>query len=188
MDTTSASLLIRVRSNGDSAAWSRFVELYTPLIFYWAKRTGLNSHDAADLVQDVLTQLVKKLPEMEYDESKSFRGWLRKVTLNKWRERARKKQLNVANVTTSEMGAIAEPLASIEFWERDYRQELVARAMQLSKNQFEPKTWAALEEYVKTGMPAGQIAKKHCLSVWTVYSAKSRLMQSLRHELDGLLD
>ena len=85
MDTP-ASLLERLRQPADPAAWSRFVELYTPLLYGWARRVGLPEQDAADLVQDVFVQLVRKLPDFTYDRHKTFRGWLRAVTLNKWRE------------------------------------------------------------------------------------------------------
>ncbi len=63
MQSTSESLLVRLRSERDTDAWARFVELYTPLIFYWARKTGLQSQDASDLVQEVLTQVYRKLPE-----------------------------------------------------------------------------------------------------------------------------
>ena len=55
MLSTSITLLERVRSPADNAAWSRFVELYAPLLTHWAKRAGLGDSDAADAVQDVLT-------------------------------------------------------------------------------------------------------------------------------------
>ncbi len=51
MDETPASLLERLRQRADHAAWGRFVELYTPLLYYWARRAGLQQQDAADLVQ-----------------------------------------------------------------------------------------------------------------------------------------
>ncbi|MCA9200900.1 MAG: sigma-70 family RNA polymerase sigma factor, partial [Planctomycetales bacterium] len=71
MESTSPSLLIRLQDSRDKLAWTQFVDLYTPLMFYWARKTGLNASDAADLVQDVLLQLVRKLPEFQYDRSKS---------------------------------------------------------------------------------------------------------------------
>ena len=37
---TSLSLLERAR-NRDSEAWRRLVELYSPLVFFWARRAGL---------------------------------------------------------------------------------------------------------------------------------------------------
>src|ERR1041385_5236149 len=87
MHTTAVSLLERLRQPADSTAWEKLVRLYTPLLLYWARRLGLQETDAADLVQDVLIVLVQKLPEFQYQPGKSFRGWLRPVLLNKWRDR-----------------------------------------------------------------------------------------------------
>ncbi len=187
MDTTSHSLLIRLKSaENDPAAWGRFVELYTPLIYYWARKNGLQPSDASDLVQEVLTTLVDKLPEFQLDPSKSFRGWLRAVTLNKWREMHRRKSISQVNPTTSQWCNIADK--QDDFWEREYLQHLAHRGMQLAKPLFDSKTWLALQDYVMAGGPAAEIAEKHNVSVWTVYSAKSRLLAYLREELDGLLD
>jgi hypothetical protein len=49
------------------------VQLYTPLLYYWAHHLGLDQSDAADLVQDVFTTLVQKLPEFRYEPGKGFR-------------------------------------------------------------------------------------------------------------------
>jgi DNA-directed RNA polymerase specialized sigma24 family protein len=35
--------------------------------------------------------LLHKLPEFQYDRQKSFRSWLRTVTMNKWKERGRRR-------------------------------------------------------------------------------------------------
>jgi RNA polymerase sigma-70 factor (ECF subfamily) len=49
---TPVSLLGRLRRPDDLEAWGRFVELYTPLLYYWARRQGLQQADAKDLVQE----------------------------------------------------------------------------------------------------------------------------------------
>jgi DNA-directed RNA polymerase specialized sigma24 family protein len=96
MDTTSVSLLERLRRPEPSEAWRRFVELYTPLIYYWSRRVGLQPEECADLVQEVLAVMVQKLPEFQYDPKQGFRGWLRTVTLNKWRENRRRRGIAMA--------------------------------------------------------------------------------------------
>ena len=58
MFTTSVSLLERLRQPAEQEAWTRFVQLYTPLIYGWARRVGLSPEDASDLVQDVFAALV----------------------------------------------------------------------------------------------------------------------------------
>ena len=61
MHTTSVSLLQPLRQPSANDAWAKFVDLYTPLIYYWARRMGLTSHETDDVVQDVLTILVRKM-------------------------------------------------------------------------------------------------------------------------------
>src|SRR5688572_26487239 len=91
VDTTSLTLLDALRNAGDEQAWLRFVRLYTPLLYHWARGAGLQQSDAEDLVQDVFELLVRKLPEFRYEQNGSFRSWLRVVALNKWRERCRRR-------------------------------------------------------------------------------------------------
>jgi hypothetical protein len=47
MNTASESLLERLRRPDAQVPWVRFVELYTPLIYYWARWAGLQMADAA---------------------------------------------------------------------------------------------------------------------------------------------
>src|SRR5688572_10500504 len=91
MLTTPASLLFRVRKPEETAAWNRFVELYTPLLFHWARQLGQQDSDCADLVQDVFLILWRKLPEFEYDSGRSFHAWLKTIFLNRHRSRLRQK-------------------------------------------------------------------------------------------------
>jgi RNA polymerase sigma-70 factor (ECF subfamily) len=131
MNTTSASLLQRLRQPAAQDAWGRFVQMYSPLLYGWAHRLGLAEADAADLVQDVFTTLVQKLPEFRYDPGKGFRGWLRAVLLNRWRDLGRRR-VPVAG-GPSQQQALAELPAPEEelFGEAEYRQQLVSRALQL---------------------------------------------------------
>jgi RNA polymerase sigma-70 factor (ECF subfamily) len=107
-DTTSPSLLIRIRDASDRQAWQEFVELYAPLIYGLARRRGLQDADAADVTQEVFRAVAKRLsarsirgakdtPDAasreesseslspwEYDpERGSFRSWLYTVTRHK---------------------------------------------------------------------------------------------------------
>ena len=186
MDRTPASLLQRLRRPGEPEAWARFVELFTPLIYYWARRLGLQHQDAADLVQDVFTLLVQKLPAFSYDRHKSFRGWLRTVTLNKWRDRCRRRTVPVEkNAVPDELPG---PEAADAFWETEYRHQLVGQALEVMRAEFQPTTWKACWELVVTGRPAAEVAAELGVSENAVYIARSRVLGRLRRELEGLLD
>ncbi len=185
--STSESLLARLKSEQSPDAWHRFVELYTPLIFYWARKTGLQSQDASDLVQEVLALVYQKIPDFNYDQSKSFRGWLRTVTLNKYRELGRKRKLNTFDATPSVWGKVIDPAEAESTWDLDYARILVARSMEMMRSDFAPQTWDALKELMSTGRPPKEVANEFGLSQWTLYSARSSLMARLRDELKGLL-
>jgi RNA polymerase sigma-70 factor (ECF subfamily) len=141
MHTTPASLLEQVRRLDDQQAWHRFVDLYTPLLFHWARRVGLQEPDAADLVQDVFILLVKKLPEFHYDGAKGFRAWLRTVALNRWRETRRRAAppTPVGDVIEE----LPDPASDDAFWEVDYRREAASRAVQIMKRDFDETAWQA---------------------------------------------
>lgn len=191
MTTTSESLLFRLQNHDaegvDDSAWRQFVEIYTPLIFYWARKTGLQTNEASDLVQEVLTQIFRKLPEFKYDAGRSFRGWLRTVTLNKYRELYRRKSAQLATASESMLEDMAPVAAAESTWDIDYARLLVARAMELMRNDFAESTWKALKLVMAGEHTVDQAAARLDVSPWTIYSAKARLMNRLREELGGLL-
>jgi RNA polymerase sigma-70 factor (ECF subfamily) len=114
MDTTPASLLERLRQPGERHAWDRFVDLYTPLIYSWACRMGLQAEDAADLVQEVFIVLLHKMAEFHYDPQRSFRAWLRTVVVNKWHDIRRRSEATLRGGAADGLSgvAIADPARS----------------------------------------------------------------------------
>lgn len=196
MATTSESLLFRLRNNNRSLsdtssetdfAWQQFVSIYTPLIFYWAKKTGLGQTDASDLVQEVLTLVFQKLPDFQYDPSQSFRGWLRTVTLNKYREIYRRKSSRLTTASESMLENLVPVAVAESTWDIDYARLLVARTMELMRDDFAEGTWEALKLVISENDSVEAAAKKTGVSGWTIYSARARLMKRLREELHGLL-
>ncbi|MFO0951669.1 MAG: sigma-70 family RNA polymerase sigma factor [Isosphaeraceae bacterium] len=188
MHTTPVSLLEQLRGPGAHGPWERFVLLYYPLIYDWARRAGASPEDSADLVQDVLTVLIRRMPEFQYDSSRTFRGWLHVVTLNAWRrQKRRERRLPIAEADLGELGAEADPPGHA-FEEDEYRRFLARRALQVMKTDFQPATWRACWENVVEGRPAADVARELGITVNAVYLAKSRILRRLHIELDGLLD
>jgi RNA polymerase sigma-70 factor (ECF subfamily) len=187
MDTTSITLLEQLRVQPDDAAWNRLVQLYTPLLFSWAQKAGLQAHDAADLVQDVFTVLLQTLPTFHYDPKGRFRGWLKTITCNKLRDRKRRAAL----AQQQPLEQCPEPAladTAEELWEREYHKELTQRALQLIQADFAPTTWQACWEFVAKGRPASEIAHELGISENAVYLARCRVLRRLRTELSGLLE
>jgi RNA polymerase sigma-70 factor (ECF subfamily) len=188
MHTTPASLLDRLRQPAETEAWPRFVKLYTPLLFFWVRRLGLGEHDAADLVQEVFTTLLQKLPEFKYNPELRFRNWLHQVTLNKWREKQRRCTVPQADGGERLLADMAGPDNVAAWEEAEYRHHLVRRALELMQAEFQPGTWKACWEHLVCERSAADVARELGITENAVYVAKHRVLRRLRKELAGLLD
>jgi RNA polymerase sigma-70 factor (ECF subfamily) len=188
MTKTPSSLLERLRQPFDPQAWARFVTIYAPLIYSWARRARLQEWDAADLVQEVFVTLLQVLPTFTYDRHQSFRRWLRTVTLNKWRKTREQPANRMASGRDADLELAAEPDGLGAFWEAEYQQHLVGQALRIMHADFEEKTWKACWETVAAGRQAAEVAAELGLTVGAVYAAKFRVLNRLRRELHGLLD
>jgi RNA polymerase sigma-70 factor (ECF subfamily) len=186
MQTTSVSLLGRLRQADDDAAWGRFVELYTPLLCYWATRLGARGSDVADLVQDVFSILVRKMPQFHYRPEKRFRGWLWTITLNKWRELQRHRNLPTAG--DAALDGLTAPDALGARWEEEHNQYLVRKMADAIKAEFQPATWQAFWNCSIEQRSVTEVARELNMTENAVSIAKCRVLRRLRQELDGLLD
>jgi RNA polymerase sigma-70 factor (ECF subfamily) len=131
--------------------------------------------------------LVEKMPEFQYDRGKSFRAWLRTVTMNKWRDRCRRQAAGPKQIATADTDGftVAEPA----WWdESEYRGQLVGRALAVLQGEFQQGTWSAFWECAVVGRSGREVADELGISVNAVYLARSRVMRRLREELTGLLD
>jgi RNA polymerase sigma-70 factor (ECF subfamily) len=186
INPTSASLLEQLKTCDNSTAWQRFVRVYTPLLYSWARRGGLSPEDAADRVQDVFVILSAKLPEFRYDARCRFRGWLWTVFLNCCRQHWRR-----ADVLAGAQPFAREPAGpdeNAEWDEEEYRRHLVGEAMRIMRADFPETTWRACWEYVANGRAPADVARELGISVDTVYQSKVRVLRHLHEELAGLLD
>jgi RNA polymerase sigma-70 factor (ECF subfamily) len=184
MFATPASLLDRLRDAAEPTAWERFVELYTPLLFHWARRLGLQDCDAADLVQDCFLLLWRKLPEFEYDSGRSFHAWLRTIFLNRHRSRQRERQPLLLGEAGQDLAAAPDG----ELADAEETRYLIGQAFRLIESEFSTLHQKAFRAHVLEERPPEEIARDLGLSLGTVYSIKSRILSRLRQELRHLLD
>lgn len=189
---TSVSLLDRLRDPGDAHSWRRLVELYTPLLHRWLRRAGLQETDVSDLVQEVLTVLVRELPQFRYDpERGAFRAWLRTITTNRLRAflRSRRTGPRAAGEFDSLLDQLQDPHSELSRqWDREHDEHVVGRLLDLIQPDFEESTWAAFRRVALDGVKPARAAAELELTVNAVFIAKSRVMRRLRQEMAGLSD
>ncbi len=189
VDSTSISLLRRLRNSANQEDWARFTNLYAPLVFHWGRSQGLDANDAADLVQEVMTKLVVKLRDFKYDPNLKFRGWLRVVSVNQARDIQRlANRYKTFALTEQHDSEQADGNAVDLFDQREYSAYLVTRGRDLIRAEFEPTTWEACWMYAVDGKSATQVAQELGITANAVRIAKCRVFARLRKELEGLIE
>jgi RNA polymerase sigma-70 factor, ECF subfamily len=190
--STSHTLLERVRLS-DPDAWRRLVEVYGPLITYWCRRAGLQSEDAADVLQETFRAVARGIAGFDHRRSgATFRGWLRTIASNKIRDwaRARRNRPTAAGGDDARraLAEAVDPLA-VEPGADDEATEqgIVFRgSLDLIRAEFNDRTWQAFWRQAVDGAAATDVADELGLSVANVYQCKSRVMRRLRRVLEGL--
>jgi RNA polymerase sigma factor (sigma-70 family) len=188
---TSASLLQRVRERNDAADWERLVQLYTPLIRTWVGRHVPQPDDASDVVQQVFTVVVTRLPAFVHNgRLGAFRHWLRSITVNHLRAfwRSRRPRTGQAEVEAA-LDQLADPASDpSRQWDLEHDRHVAHKLLEYVEPEFRRATWQAFRRLVIDDAAPEAVAAELGLSVNAVLIAKSRVLRRLRQEAQGLLE
>jgi RNA polymerase sigma-70 factor (ECF subfamily) len=190
---TSASLLERLRTAPDEAAWQRLDELYRPLLRRWLLRDPTLGAEAEDVVQEVMVVLVRELPGFQRRRTGSFRRWLRTITAHRlgalYRSRKNRPLALGSPLAESPLMQLADPSSELSCqWDEEHDRYVLRRLMELIGPLFEAATLAAFRRVVFDAIAPAQAAAELGLSLNAVLLAKSRVLSRLRQEAEGLID
>ena len=193
MNETRHSLLLRART-GEEEAWKDLTDLYRPLIIGWLNRQGVPAVDLEDLSQDVLLSVVKHLPSFEHSGRRgAFRSWLRTIvcsrTTDYWRAIGANTQASGGSGATAALQQIADPDSDLNRqWDAEHDRYVLGCLVDLVEEEFEPATLLAFRRLALDGAGGAEVAEELGMSVAAVYRAKSRVLQRIRQEAQGLID
>jgi RNA polymerase sigma factor (sigma-70 family) len=186
---TKPSLLLRIRDAGDTLSWREFTDLYAPMIRSYCLRRGLQDADAADVSQEVLSQVAKSIGSFEYEPGRGrFRDWLGIVTRNKI--------VRFIEVKGRDARTAWGNLSAVEFatqgedpeWSSAFHARILESALVRIRDDFESTTWNAFERIWGGDCPAPEVAESLNMTIDAVYAAKSRVLRRLRDEVLSLAD
>ncbi len=187
---TSLTLIESVRSDLPGA-WERFVQIYSPLVYFWChNKAGLNREDAADVMQEVFLSVSRSIGRFQRDQpGNSLRGWMRVITSNKVRTLTKRANRQPTAVGGTEAQQRAQSLPDIEVAGDDDQLEtsiLMRKAVEILRDSFTPSTYDAFWLVVMEGLPTDDVARQLGLSTSAVRQACYRVRKRLRIELDAL--
>jgi RNA polymerase sigma-70 factor (ECF subfamily) len=191
---TSKSLLVKARDRSDHAAWRRLMELYEPLVERWVRPHVAQRADAEDVVQEVLTTLVRDLPRFDHNQRDgAFRAWLRTITVHRLRaywDRRGAQPAAAGKVDRSDVLAqLADPASALSrAWNEEHDRHVTKTLLASIRLEFQPATWRAFERQVQDGQAAPEVAVELGISVNAALIAKSRVLKRLREKAAGLVD
>lgn len=185
---TRPSLLLRIRDAQDTASWQMFVDVYGPVLYRYGRHKGLQDADAADLMQEILTEVARCIQTFEYQPERGrFRSWLGVLArrrLGRFLERKRRDVLQTGADTLTESAA-AQPDPA---WTDEFNTQLLRVALERVRVHFEPDTWRAFERVWLENCPAAQAAQELQMPMEKIYVAKSRVLKRLEQEILALAD
>jgi RNA polymerase sigma-70 factor (ECF subfamily) len=182
---TRASLLLRLRDPRDEQAWREFVGLYTPLVYGYLRKQGLQDADAADLSQDVLRAVAGAVGRLEYDPQRgAFRNWLFTVVRRKlanWRAASVHRLQGTGDPATQQfLEQCPAPLAGEADWEIEWQQRAFDWACEEVRGDVSASTWQAFWRTAVDDQPIKQVAADLGLSAGAVYLARCRVLARLK--------
>jgi RNA polymerase sigma-70 factor (ECF subfamily) len=191
--TTDVSLLLRLNHDpSDEAAWGKFVDRYGAKIYRWCRDWHLQEADSRDVAQMVLAKLAVQLRRFAYDPAQSFRGWLRTVVRNAYRDWRAERERVLGAIATGNP-EVGEQIQTVEAredlaqrLEEEFDLELLEEAERRVRRRVAPGTWDAYRLTAIEGLSGAEAAARMGMKVAAVFVSKSHVMRHLRDEVQAL--
>ena len=186
---TRDSLIQRLPCAADGEAWSAFLEIYEPLLFRLAAAKGLQTADAEDFVQEVLSAVAKAIGRWSQDESRgSFRAWLFRIAQNmaiNFLTRPKHQRLGAGDSRVARMlGELPDREGnSSALFVREYRRELFRWAAEKVRERTSDRHWRVFWETSVEDRPIADVARDEGISEGAVYIVRSRITKRIREAI-----
>jgi RNA polymerase sigma-70 factor, ECF subfamily len=180
---TRASLLLRLRADGDATAWTDFVAIYEPVIYRIARSRGLQDADAREVTQDVLLAVSGAIHRFDLDRETRFSGWLAQITRNATIDRIRRQRERGSGLsdmvrTLNQIPESADDPS--ELFDLERRRELFRWAGRRVKECVSEQSWQAFWLTAVDSIAAPVVAKRLGITVGAVYVARCRVLAKIK--------
>ena len=186
---TRASLILRLPSVADAAAWREFISIYEPFVYRFARRGGLQDADARELVQNVMLSVARAVGRWRPDAQRGrFRTWLFKIARNQLFDLTERLRRNSGMAGGSSLFDTLHQRTGHDAWSSEefrlsHRRELFRWAADRVRASIKHATWQAFWQTAVEEKTVEDVAQELGISVGAVYIARSRVLSKLRDEV-----
>jgi RNA polymerase sigma factor (sigma-70 family) len=193
--TTSVLLLEKIKRWDDREAWEEFFSRYHPMLVRWTEAQVRDRSDAAELVQLIWFDLIRRIRNFSYNPQYSFRGWLRRVHRNrmldffKVHQRYERHLKSFAFQHQDDLLRSAAPptvkSSSHPSAKSECRVQELDRLIDIQaevKRRVSEKSWTIFWQVTIEGRPLSDVAKEHSMKYGSAFAAYSRVTKMLRKE------
>ncbi len=183
---------------GDEDRWHEFFRTYSPVVRGFALKAGLTETEADEVVQETYIGVARNVEEYRYDPAKCrFKTWL--LNLASWRvkNQYRKRRLwddrrqrtveeedqDLSSALDTDFLKLASPDALSALWEAEWREKLLAAALEKVRGNFSATQFQVFDLNVLKEWPAREVARSLGMSLAGVYLAKHRVAKAVRQEM-----
>lgn len=170
------------------------MELYAPLIRSWLMKYEVQDTDAADLMQEVLLAVSKDVRRFEHaGRPGAFRAWLKEILVNRlrnfWRTRDRRPKLADGSMMLEHLKDFENPNSELsQLWNAEHDRYVLRQLLTQVEPQVTPQTWTAFCRVALEGQTPREVASEMGISLNAVVIAKSRVLNKLRQEANGIVE
>jgi len=185
---TRFSLLARLKDPGDERAWGEFLEIYTPVVYGFSRKCGLQDADATDVTQEVFRTVFRSIGGFQCERDRgSFRAWLMAVVRSRLGDyfATRGKHVRGTGDTATLAFLDGQPAADEQaaVWEKEYRKAVFEWAARRIRDDFQDSTWQAFWMTCVVGQNTKDVADALGMTTGAVYIAKCRVTARLKKEI-----
>jgi RNA polymerase sigma-70 factor (ECF subfamily) len=169
-------------------AWNHFYFLFSNVLCDLARRYPLRSSDAEDLIQDVWKQVLRSLPDFQWDHRLGgFCTWLARVAhsraLDRLRRRKRKPTASLEHARAAGLEPVSREEGPAVLAERKGEREALHEALARVRADWDARSYEVLHRHALEGQSFAEAAAAVGLTEPQAWSRHHRLLRKLRIDL-----
>lgn len=191
---TRKSLLHRLKDWNDQSSWRNFFDTYWKLIYGVARKSGLSTTEAEDVVQETILTVAKQMRDFTYDPAVgSFKGWLMQITRRRIADLIRKKQYQSGSVRLPREEALGTTLLNNrpdtapfnveENWDEEWEKNLFQVALKKVKLNVDALQYQMFYLHIIKEVPVLEVMQRLGVKKAEVYFAKYKLSALIKKEI-----